>query len=93
MKTKIKISKKVFNETYLSYLNNYDNFINIFYGGAGSGKSKFLIQCYILKVLKGGRNILAIRKVANTLKKSIFAEFKKVISEWDLYNEFKINRE
>ena len=30
----IKISKKVFNETYLPQLENYDTRFNVFYGGA-----------------------------------------------------------
>ena len=32
--TSVKISKKIFNETYLPQLENYDTRFNVFYGGA-----------------------------------------------------------
>ena len=34
--TNVKISKKVFNETYLPYLMDYTQRDEIYYGGAGS---------------------------------------------------------
>lgn len=42
--TKFKISKKCFNEVYLPQLENYDSRFNVFFGGAGSGKSHFVFQ-------------------------------------------------
>ena len=38
----IKISKNIFNEAYLPYLQDYSKRFSVFYGGAGSGKSVFI---------------------------------------------------
>jgi phage terminase large subunit len=87
----IKISKKIFNEAYLPYLESYDKRINVFYGGAGSGKSHFVVQKMIYKYLKyPDRKCLVIRKVGNTLRDSIFALFKSVLGDWHIYEHCKI---
>ncbi|WKV08187.1 PBSX family phage terminase large subunit [Thermoanaerobacterium sp. CMT5567-10] len=75
MKINLTVNKNIFNEAYLPYLETEQRF-NIFYGGAGSGKSVFVVQKMILKYLKmPKRKCLVIRKVAATLRDSIFAEF------------------
>lgn len=85
------ISKQCFNEVYLPQLNNYDSRFNVFYGGAGSGKSVFVVQKMILKYLKEpGRKCLVIRKVGNSIRESIFSLFKSILSEWSLYNSTDI---
>ncbi|WP_053070016.1 phage terminase large subunit [Clostridium sp. K25] len=87
----IKISKKIFNDVYLPQLENYKTRFNIYYGGAGSGKSKFVVQKMIYKYLKlSGRTCLVIRKVGNTLRDSIYREFKTVLSDWHIYTKCKI---
>ena len=89
----IKISKKIFNDVYLPYLQAYDKRFEIYYGGAGSGKSVFVTQKLLYKYLKyPNRKCLVIRKVQATLKDSCFALFKSVISQWHLYEQCKINK-
>lgn len=91
--TKFKISKKCFNEAYLPQLENYDSRFNIFYGGAGSGKSHFVFQKMIFKYLKyGNRKCLVVRKVSNTLRDSCFALVKSILSDWKLYDQCKVNK-
>lgn len=91
--TKFKISKKCFNKVYLPQLENYDTRFNVFYGGAGSGKSHFVFQKLILKYLKfGKRKCLVVRKVSNTLRDSCFALVKSILSDWHLYDQCKINK-
>lgn len=91
--TKFKISKKCFNEAYLPQLENYDSRFNIFYGGAGSGKSHFVFQKMIFKYLKyGNRKCLVVRKVSNTLRDSCFALVKSILSDWKLYEQCKVNK-
>lgn len=86
-----KISKKLFNESYIPSLEDYSRRFNVFYGGAGSGKSHFVIQKMILKYLKyPNRKCLVIRKVSNTLRDSIFALFKSVLGDWQLYGQSEI---
>lgn len=71
---KIRINQNIFNEVYRSHLDT-DTRFNVFYGGAGSGKSVFVVQKMIRKLLKERRKCLVVRKVAATLRDSIFAEF------------------
>ena len=88
-----KISKKCFNAAYLPQLNNYSKRFNVYYGGAGSGKSHFVVQKMIYKYLKyPGRKCLVARKVSSTLRESIFALFKSVIGDWQLYEQCKVNK-
>lgn len=62
---------------YKPYMLDYDTRINVFYGGAGSGKSHFVAQKIAIKALREQRKILVVRKVGATLKASI----------WDLFHD------
>jgi len=87
----VQIPKKAFNTAYLPLLNN-DNRYLVLYGGAGSGKSYFIAERYIVKLMRSDMcNILVVRAVGNTNRDSTFALFKQVISKWGLNNLFKVN--
>ena len=91
MNVNIKISKKVFNDVYLPYLNNEDRYL-VFYGGGSSGKSYFIAQRYIYKLIHPKRcNLLVVRQTGDTNRKSTFPLLKQVISHWNLGEYFKIN--
>ena len=91
MNVNIKISKKVFNDKYLPYLDNEDRYL-IFYGGGSSGKSYFIAQRYIYKLIKPKRcNLLVCRQTGDTNSKSTFPLLKQVIHDWHLEKHFKIN--
>ena len=91
MDVNIKISKKVFNDVYLPYLKNKDRYL-IFYGGGSSGKSYYIAQRYIYKILNPARfNLLVVRQTADTNRRSTFPLLKQVISNWNLSPHFKIN--
>jgi len=91
MKLSVNISKKVFNPVYLPYLEDYSRY-EVFYGGAGSGKSVFVAQKLIYHHLKQKKkNTLIVRKVADTNRLSTFALIKQTIIKWDLSKYFKIN--
>ena len=91
MNVNIKISKKVFNDIYLPYLDNQDRYL-IFYGGGSSGKSYFIAQRFIYKLLHPKRcNLLVTRQTGDTNRKSTFPLLKQVISNWNLSKHFKIN--
>jgi phage terminase large subunit len=91
MNINIKISKKVFNDVYLPYLENYDRYL-IFYGGGSSGKSYFIAQMLIYRSLKPERfNLLVVRQTGDTNRRSTFPLFKQVISNWNLSQHYKIN--
>lgn len=87
------LKKNMFNEIYLPYLEQYKTTTEVYYGGAGSGKSHFVTQKLLYKYLKyPNRKCLVIRNVNATLKDSVFALFKTIISDWKLYDQCKINK-
>jgi phage terminase large subunit len=91
MNVNIKISKKVFNPVYLPYLDNDDRYL-IFYGGGSSGKSYFIGQRWIYKLIQPKRcNLLVVRQTGDTNRRSTFPLLKQVISNWNLGEYFKIN--
>ena len=91
MDVNIRISKKVFNDVYLPYLDNEDRYL-VFYGGGSSGKSYFLGERYIYKMIHPRRcNLLIVRQTADTNRRSTFPLLKQVISNWNLSEHFKIN--
>lgn len=77
---------------YRPYFKDYKTRVNIFYGGAGSGKSKFIVQKMLYKLLNDKRKCLVVRKVGATIRESIFAEFKTLISDLGIYNQCSINK-
>jgi phage terminase large subunit len=81
----------VINDVYLPHLENMSA-TQIFYGGAGSGKSRFLSQRPIIDVLQNNRNYLVCRKVQNTIRKSVFNEIEGVIDEAGLRPYFTTNK-
>lgn len=87
----LKISKKVFNDVYLPYLND-ETGTQLLFGGSSSGKSYFLAQRTVLDVANGGHNYLVTRNVQNTIKKSVFNEITKAISFFKLDGLFNINK-
>ena len=88
----VDVSRKVFNDAFLPSLFLYDthHYRYLSYlGGAGSGKSVFMTQRTVLRVLREpGHRILVVRKVASTLRNSVYRLFKDVIGEWGLSHLF-----
>lgn len=87
----MKIDLKV-NNAYLPYINNYKNRKEIYFGGAGSGKSVFIAQKIILKAIKSKRKILIIRKVAATLKDSCFDLIISTLSKLNILTKCIVNK-
>lgn len=91
MNVNIRISKKVFNDVYLPYLENDDRYL-LFYGGGSSGKSYFIGERLIKKQITPVKcNALVVRQVADTNRKSTFPLLKQVVSNWGLSEHFRIN--
>jgi hypothetical protein len=80
------------NDVYKPYLKSRSRYL-ILKGGAGSGKSVFAAQKTILRCLETkGERILVIRKVATTLKGSVFQLFVDMLVNMDLYRHVIINQ-
>lgn len=90
-KVSLNISKKVFNDIYYNYLFDYSRRYEVYYGGAGSGKSVFVVQKLVTKALRSKRKVLVVRKVGRTLKDSVFDLVIETLKKWQIYNASKIN--
>lgn len=87
----IEISKKVFNDKFIPLLEDDNRYI-VLNGGAGSGKSVFVVQRYLYKLLKNSKfNLLVVRNTGKSNRDSTFALFKQIIIKWKLFKHFKIN--
>lgn len=80
------------NKAYIPYFED-ETRTQIFFGGSSSGKSKFLAQRCVMDIVIGGRNYLIVRKVAGTIRRSVFNEILKVIEEWNLSRFFHVQQQ
>lgn len=87
----LNIDKKVFNTVYYPLLFNYKNRYEVYYGGAGSGKSVFVSQKLLVKACSSKRKILIIRKYATTLKDSVFQLVIDTLKKWGLFRYCRVN--
>ena len=60
-------------------------------GSAGSGKSHFVAQKIVLKALKTKRRVLICRRHGVTIKETVFALFKDVLTNFKIIEYCKIN--
>lgn len=89
---KLILHKEIFNDVYLSSLDDYSKRYEIYYGGAGSGKSVFVAQKLVKKALTDRRKILVLRKVDKTTKNSTFQLLLDTLTDWKIIDKCKINR-
>lgn len=86
---------RVFNRHIFDNLYNYENFTEVHYGGASSGKSHGVFQKIILKALnpkfKHPRKILVLRKVGATVRDSVFADIMSSLSYFGILDKCRIN--
>nr|DAO43395.1 MAG TPA: terminase large subunit [Caudoviricetes sp.] len=85
----------VFNKQIFNSLFDYDHFIEVWYGGASSGKSHGVVQKVVLKALKHWkypRKVLWLRKVDRTIQDSIFADVLDCLSTWQLFPLCRVNK-
>ena len=80
----LNISKKVFNDRVYENLFDYSHRIEIEMGSAGSGKSYGIAQKLIIKALSSKRKIMVCRKYGTTIKNTVFALFKTVLTNFKI---------
>lgn len=84
----LNIKKDVFLPCYQPYVNDYSFRYNVYYGGRGSGKTRFLISKLLLKGLKEKRMILLMRKTTANCKFSVWKELKEAVDRFQLTKYF-----
>lgn len=85
-------SPKLYNSAYVPLFKNDAEFLHL-YGSAGSGKSRFAAQKEIVKSFRPerkDRKTLVVRKVAKTLKDSVYSELRSIIYSWKIDDCFDI---
>ena len=88
---KLNISRSLFNDAYFPYLFDYSHRYEVYYRGAGSGKSVFVAQKILCKACTSKRKVLIIRKYATTLKDSVFQLIIDQLKKWKIYKFCKVN--
>lgn len=94
VKIEFKYPSRVFNKHIYDKLNDYSNFTEVHYGGASSGKSHGVVQKVVIKALKDWKNprkVLFLRKVAATVKDSIFEDVISCLSTFKILEHCKVN--
>jgi phage terminase large subunit len=87
-----KLNPAVFNDWVFESIADYSKRIEVYYGGAGSGKSYGATQKILLKALKYQRKVLVIRKIQRTIKDSIWALLISHLHASGFYDACRINK-
>lgn len=92
MDIKLTVKKRFFNDVYYPYLKRDARF-NVYYGSAGSGKSRFVAQKLILKMLQDKRHkLLVVRDTLNSHQDSTFNELVQVLEQYKIRNHCAITK-
>jgi len=88
---------KTMNAVYIPYLKDKARYF-ICYGGAGSGKSHFIAQKWLFRIVLGymtgkKHKVLALRKTQPAVRRSVFALFQTYITRWRLNSLCKVNKQ
>ena len=84
----LNISKDIFLPVYRPYVSDYSHRYNVYYGGRGSGKTRFCLDKLVIKGLKEKRNILLMRKTTVSCKYSVWKELKAAVERLKLTKYF-----
>lgn len=87
----LNLKKSIFNDVYYPHLLDYKHRYEVYYGGAGSGKSVFICQKLLVKACRSKRKVLIIRKYGTTLKDSVFQLVVDMLKKWHIYDLCKVN--
>lgn len=88
MAIKINIGPNLVLPVYRPYLEAYQNRYEIYYGGRGSGKTRFVFDKVLLKSLKEKRTVLLMRKTTANCKYSVWKELKDAVERFKLSKYF-----
>ena len=90
-KIKVNVSYDYFNEKYIPYINRKERY-QIYYGGAGSGKSFFLASALVLKLFQKKQTLLVVRQTFASIRDSVFAEIISALSRLQLMQYVKVSK-
>jgi phage terminase large subunit len=88
----IEFDSDLFNDLYYHLdddFNNNDIRFIFAYGGSSASKTYTVVQLLIIRMLSINENTMILRKYGCDIKDSIYSDFQKIITEWDLNHLFK----
>ena len=88
MAIKINIGPNLVLPVYRPYLEDWQHRYNVYYGGRGSGKTRFIFDKLVLKGLREKRTILLMRKTTANCKYSVWKELKEAVERFKLSKYF-----
>lgn len=92
MVQEVELVKDAFNDWIYDSIDDYSHRIEVYVGGAGSGKSYGAMQKMLLKAINDKRRVLVIRKIQRTLKDSIWQLSMDLLSDAGIKDMSTINR-
>lgn len=81
-----------FNKAFYPFLRDYSHRFEVYYGGAGSGKSVFIAQKLAIKALTSKRTVLIMRKVGSTIKDSVWQLVVSALSQCGALKYCSVNK-
>lgn len=87
----LNIGPDFFNQSYLPYLGRKEKF-QVFYGGSGSGKSYFIVQNLLIRLLQQKQKLMVVRQTFNTHRDSTFAEFNSAIEQFGIASLTRVSK-
>lgn len=92
MKNVLVVNPSKINEVYQDDLLVYNRPVEVYYGGAGSGKSIFVIQKIILKWHQRRGRTLIVRKTETSIEQSTFTDVQNVLKSMGLLDKCVISK-
>ena len=87
-----RLNPEAFNGWVYEHIDDYSHRLEVYYGGAGSGKSYGAFQKILLKAMNDRRKVLVIRKVGATLRDSVYQLALDQLAECGLLRSSRVNR-
>ena len=87
----LNLSKKLFTPKFFPYLLDYSHRWEFWMGSAGSSKSYTITQKLIIRACSQQIKILVCRRYGTTIRNTVFATFKEILTKWKLTPYVKIN--
>lgn len=93
---KVNFNPDLFNKIFFHIRDAWNNALIRFiwiYGGSSASKTYSVVQQSVMSLMEGtDNNILVLRKFATDIRDSIYSDFKTVIYDWGLEEEFTIQQ-
>ena len=88
---RLRVKRSWFNEAYVPYMKRDERY-QVFYGGAGSGKSRFLATKLVIDLATRKQKLLVVRQTFASIRDSVYAEFLTVLGDMKILPYVKVSK-